>query len=176
MALHTLAHVLYEQARYTEAIERLRDAVRRYESCGDVFEAIRVRVVIGACYVRLGKTREGIRLLRASLDEARTGGHRRLEVLAWCNLGQAYFHQKDLRRAHHCFRESDALAIYNNENQSDLLFVNAYYEWKMALDAANPPREKITFGRLKALRSRLERRLPEVEAFDEFVERGPANA
>jgi len=176
MALHTLAHVLYEQARYGEAIERLREAVRRYENCGDVFESIRVRIVIGACYVRLGKTREGIRLLRASLDEARTGGHRRLEVLAWCNLGQAYFHQKDHKRAHHCFRESDALAIYNNENQSDLQFVNAYYEWKMASESTNPTREKITFGRLKALRSRLERRLPEVEAFDEFVERGRSHA
>ena len=176
MALHTLARVLYDQGRHTKAIERYREAAKLYVSCEELYESIRVRINIGACYVALGKSREGIRLLRTSLNEARAGHHRRLESFAWGNLGKAYFTLKDFKRARGCFRESDALAIYNNEKQPDLLFINAYHEWKMAGEEANPTREKIAFGRLKALRSNLERRLPEVEAFDDFVERGRSHA
>jgi hypothetical protein len=46
----------------------------------------------------------------------------------------------------------------------------------MAADQANPTREKIAFGRLKALRSSLERRFPEVDTFDAFVERRRSDA
>jgi len=94
----------------------------------------------------------------------------------WSALGEAYYRQTDHIRARKCFRESDALAVYNNEKQPDILFFNAYYEWTMAIEEQNPTREKIAFGRLKALRSSLERRFIEVEAFDEYVERGRYNA
>ncbi len=135
-----------------------------------------MRSNIGSCYVTLGKIREGIRLLRTALTEARNAGHRRLEAVAWGHLGKAYYDQKDPRRARACFRESDALAVYNNEKHPDLLFANAFYEWKMAVTEQNPTREKIAFGRLKVLRSSLERRLPEVEEFDHFVEGGRRHA
>ena len=45
-------------------------------------------------------------------------------------------------------------------------------EWKMAREDDNPTRAKIAFGRLRTLRSCLERKIPEVEAFDEYVEKG----
>jgi len=176
MALHTLAKGLYEQGRYASAVERYREAAKLYAGSNEKYEAIRIRINVGACYVCLGKVREGIRLLRNSLSEARAGNHRRLESFAWKSLGEAYYHRKDLQRARNCFRESDALAIFNDEKQTDILFSNAYYEWMMARNEQNPTREKIAFGRLKALRSSLERRLPEVEAFDEFVERGRSHA
>jgi hypothetical protein len=66
--------------------------------------------------------------------------------------------------------------MYNNEKHPAILFFNAYYEWKMAQESENPTRERIAFGRLKALRSTLERRSPEVAAFDDHVERGRADA
>ena len=66
--------------------------------------------------------------------------------------------------------------MYNNEKQTDILFLNAFYEWKMAAEEENPTREKIAFGRLKVLRSNLERKFPEVEIFDDFVERGRHHA
>jgi tetratricopeptide (TPR) repeat protein len=171
-ALHTLARVLHDQGRHAEAIEHYRAAVDLYTATGEDYEAICVRVNIGACYVGLGKTREGVRMLRASLAEARAGSHRRIEAFAWNRLGEAYYQGKDFRRARGCFRESDSLAIYNDEKQTDILFVNAFYEWKMAKDEDSPTRVKMAFGRMKALRSSLERRLPEIEEFDEFVERG----
>jgi hypothetical protein len=46
----------------------------------------------------------------------------------------------------------------------------------MAQQEENPTRAKIAFGRLKALRSSLERRFPEVEDFDSYVERGRVHA
>jgi len=176
MALHTLGRVSYDQGSNARAIERYREASNSYAKCNETYEAISVRLNIGLCYVNLGKAREGIRMLRASLAEAREGNHRRLVARTWSHLGEAYFRQNDPKRARACFRESDALAIYNNEKQTDILFVNAFYEWKMAADQDNPTRERIAFGRLKALRSDLERRTPEVEVFDEFVERGRNHA
>jgi tetratricopeptide (TPR) repeat protein len=176
MALHILGKVLYEQGRYRQAIERFRETAKLYENCGDHHEAVRVRVNIGANYVAMGKVREGIRLLRSALEEARSGGHRRQEALAWSHLGEAYYQLKDARRARGCFRESDTLAGQNRERHPDILFLNAFYEWKMARAEDNPTRTKIALGRLKVLRSTLERRFPEVEEFDGFVERRRAHA
>ena len=175
MALHTMADVLSEQGRYEDAVARSREAATIYAKCGEHFEAIRVRINLATYYVVLGKFREGIRLLQTTLHESRKGRHRRLESLTWSALGDAYFRSEDLRRARKCFRESDTLAVYNDEKQVDILFFNAFFEWKMARLEDNPTRAKIAFGRLKVLRTNLERRFPEVEAFDEFVERGKAH-
>jgi tetratricopeptide (TPR) repeat protein len=147
-----------------------------YQGCGETIEAIRVRLSIGSFYILLGKYREGIRLLREGLGEARSGAHRRLEALAWTNLGEAYYLQGDHPRATKCFRESNALAIHNNEKYPDILFHSAFYEWKMAAEIDNPTRARIAFGRLKVLRSSLERRFAEVDEFDEHVEGGRAHA
>lgn len=174
--LHTLARVLADRGQEAAAIERYREAVDHYERCGDQYEAIRVRINIGVCYVSMRKVREGVRLLRAALTDARAHGHRRLEAHVWTSLGEAYFRIDDPQRARTCFAESTAIAGNENEPQTDLLFVNAFYEWKMAGGENSPTREKIAFGRLKALRSSLEKRFPEVEAFDAYVERGRSDA
>jgi tetratricopeptide (TPR) repeat protein len=176
MALHILAKSLHEQGRYREAIERFRETALLYEACGDLHEATKVRVNIGADYVAMGKVREGIRLLRSALVEAHSRNHRRQEALAWSHFGEAYFQLKDVARARGCFRESDALAGQGQERHTDVLFLNAYYEWKMAEAEDNPTRSKIALGRLKVLRSTLERRFHEVEEFDRYVERRRANA
>ncbi len=176
MAKHTLARVLADQGRFAPAVDRYREAAQLYGNCGEAFEAIKVRIGIGTCYIDLGKTREGVRMLRSALADAKAAGHRRLQAFAWSSLGQAYYRQRDTDRACGCLRESDALALYNNEKQSDILFLNAYYEWKIAGDADNPTRERIAFGRLKALRSELERKFPEVEALDSYMERGCRHA
>jgi len=174
-ALHTLGRVLGERQQHLAAIERYREASALYDACGDRHEAVRVRINVGDCYVALGKTKEGIRLLRSALAEARTAGLRRIEAQAWSNLGEAHFRVGETAQAQSCLRQSDALAS-SPEKYPDVLFFNAYYEWKMACNEANPTREKIAFGRLKALRSSLERRFLEVEAFDAFVERRRNNA
>ena len=169
-ALHTLGRVLAQNKQHLAAIERYREAGSLYETCGEQHEAVRVRINVGDCYVALGKMKEGVRLLRSALADARTAGLRRLEAQAWSNLGEAHYRPSENDQAQSCFRQSDALAG-SPERYADILFFNAFYEWKMATDQGNPTREKIAFGRLKALRSSLENRFLEVEAFDTFVER-----
>jgi tetratricopeptide (TPR) repeat protein len=169
-ALHTLGRVLAQKKQHLAAIDRYREATALYESCGEQTEAIRIRINVGDCYVALGKMKEGVRLLRAALGDARSAGLRRMEAQAWSNLGEAHYRLGESDQAQSCFRQSDALAG-SPEKYADILFFNAFYEWKMAGSQGNPTREKIAFGRLKALRSSLERRLPEVDIFDSFVER-----
>jgi len=173
--LHTLGRVLAQKKQHLAAIDRYREAGSLYDTCDEKLEAIRVRINVGDCYVALGKTKEGIRLLRTALTEARAGGFRRLEAQAWSNLGEAHFRIGETEQAQSCLRQSDALAA-SPEKYPDVLFFNAYYEWKMASTAGNPTREKIAFGRLKALRSTLERRFHEVDDFDAHVERRRSNA
>jgi len=170
MSLHTMARVLAERGEHAEAISRFRQTAEIYARCGEQYEALRVRINIGTCYVNLGKRQEGARLLRSALSKARAGWHRRLEALAWSSLGEAHFRQSDFTRAGQCFNQSNALASFNRENQPDLLFLNAFYQWKMAANSGNPSRERMAFGRLRALRSKLERTFPEVRAFDQYVE------
>jgi tetratricopeptide (TPR) repeat protein len=176
MAVHILAQALYEQGRHSEAVERFREAAALYGSCGEAMEAIRVRINVGATYVAMGKVREGIRQLRSALDEAHAGGNRRLEAQAWSNLGVAYREIGEATRARSCFRESDTLAMLNEEKHPDILFINAYYDWKMAEAEDNPTRAKMALGRLKLLRSSLERRFPEAEDFDRCMERRRSDA
>jgi len=172
MALHTLARLLADRRRWEEAISRFREAMKIYASCGEEYETLRVRINIGSCYVARGKFREGTRLLRAGLQRARRTGHRRLAALSWSGLGEAYFRQKDHSRARQCLRESSTLAKFNNETQPDLLFFNAFYQWQIARESNHSSREKVSFGRLKVLRSRLERTFSEVREFDQFVKGG----
>ena len=174
-ALHTLGRVRAQRKQFAAAIEHYRDAGTLYDSCGDRNEAVRVRINVGDCYVAMGKMREGVRLLRTALAEAKSAGHRRLEAQAWSNLGEAHFRAGETSQAQTCLRQSDALAG-SPEKYPDILFFNAFYEWKMATEQSNPTREKIAFGRLKALRSSLEHRFAEVESFDAFVERRRSDA
>lgn len=175
-AVHTTGRILSQRRRFAEAIDRYREACRLYEAVGETPDILRTRINIGDCFVGMGKTREGIRLLRGALADARAAGFRRLEAQAWSNLGEAHYRQNEPAQAQGCFRQSDALSNTSHDRYADILFFNAYYEWKMAGEQGNPTREKIAFGRLKALRSSLERRIPEAEAFDQYVERGRDHA
>lgn len=173
---HTLGRVLADRRMPAEAVGRYREAAEIYARCGDAYEACRVRVNIGHCYVSLGKGREGARLLRVALDEAKAMGFRYIEAYACSCLGEAFYRQQEFSRAQGFFRQSDALAGSSEHRYADLLFLNAFYEWRMAGGQGNPTREKIAFGRMKALRTSLERRFAEVDTFDAYVERGRSDA
>jgi hypothetical protein len=67
--------------------------------------------------------------------------------------------------------DSDALASDAAQPYDDILFLNAFHQWTVARDEGQGTREKIAFGRLRHLRSRLERRFPEVDEFDRHVEK-----
>ena len=85
-------------------------------------------------------------------------------------LGEAYFVKRDFERARAALAEADSLASRSGESYYDILFCNEFLRWRMAQDEESGVREKIAFGRLRHLRSMLERKFPEVIEFDEYVE------
>ncbi len=172
MSLHCLGRIQADRLRWTEAIRSFLDAAKAYEGCNETYEMLRVRINVGSCYIAVGKYRQGGRLLQAALRQARSGEYRRLEAQCWSGLGEAFYRQGEHERAQRCLRESTALASFNEEEQPDLMFHNVFYQWRIAREGDNPSREKLAFGRLKALRSKLERTFPEVREFDGFVKRG----
>ena len=175
-AVHNLGFILAQNRNWNTAISRYREALDRYEKLGVTLEPLRIRINIGTCYVALGKHREGIRILRAALQESQNEGNVRLRARAWTNLGEAYHNTGNITRARHCFHESEAICNTPDRQYSDLLFVNAWYEWRMARADGNPTRARIALGRLKSLRSTIEKKFPEVVEFDSFIERGKSDA
>ncbi|MFQ5768481.1 MAG: hypothetical protein ACE5ID_10940, partial [Acidobacteriota bacterium] len=107
-------------------------------------------------------------LSHEALRVARQEGYRRVCALAVSEQMQAYFARGEYAKAKSCIREIDALAGAESEDERyiDLLFNSAFYLWQMAREEGNPIQEKIAFGRLKDLRSSLERSTAEVEKFD----------
>ncbi len=175
-AVHNLGFILAQNRNWNGAITRYREALERYERLGIDMEPARIRINIGTCFVAMGKHREGIRILRAGLEEAKNIGNIRLLARAWTNLGEAQYKIGNTTRASRCFRESEAICNTPDRQYSDLLFVNAWYEWKMAREDQNSTRARIAFGRLKSLRSTIEKKFPEVVGFDSFIERGRCDA
>jgi tetratricopeptide (TPR) repeat protein len=175
-ALHSLGFAYASRDDHAGAIDRYRQAAACYERLEETVEAARIRVNIGQSYVSLGKHREGIRLLRSALDECRALGSRRLQARCWTGLGEAYFRADDHASARKCVRASNTVIGSGSTDHADLLFVNAWYDWQIGRLSDNPTREKIAFGRLKMLRSHVEKRFPEVDAFDEFVSGGRDHA
>ena len=86
-------------------------------------------------------------------------------------LAEAWIGRADGARARQLLEESDALAARPDGYYHDILFLNAYHRWRMVRTEGNRTGERIAFGRLRHLRSLLQRRFPEVDEFDRHVER-----
>ncbi len=170
-SLHALGRIAYEDNDFRGALAYFRDAMRLYEQAGDNPGALSMRVHIGACHIALGRHKAGGKLVQEALRTARQAGLRRLCALAVSKLMESEYAQQNYERAKAYIREVDALAGSEVEEDRyvDLLFNSAFYLWEIARHEGNPIQEKIAFGRLKYLRSSLERTTPEVERFDAHI-------
>jgi transcriptional regulator with XRE-family HTH domain len=170
-SLHALGRIAYEDDDYKGALAYYRDALSLYEEVDDSYNVLLMKVQIGSTHVALSHFKVGVKLIVESLRVARQGGLRRICALALCELVQAEFAQKNYEKAKAHIREVDALAGSELEEDRylDLLFTSAYYLWEIARVEGNPIQEKIAFGRLKYLRSSLERTTAEVDRFDAFI-------
>jgi len=172
MALHGIGRIADESGRADEAISCFREALHLHEEAGNRHEALTLRANIGSQYIARGKDREGMRMVRQTIDEARAAGFRRQSAYAYSKLVEAYYRRGENDRVRKYARESDALAGSGQVKYVDILFLNAYYLWKIAVAEGNQVQERIAFGRLKYLRPSLERVSPEVTDFDSFIEKG----
>jgi len=170
--LHALARIASEEKRAEEGIDLYRQALRLYEEMNNRLEVLNVRAHLGCEYLSRGTVREGIRILTETLEEAKRAGYRRSVAYTYSMLAIGHFNRGDYARVKKYTRESDAVAGGGDVKYVDILFLNAYYLWKISRAEGNPAQERIAFGRLKYLRPSLERTFPEVADFDAFIEKG----
>jgi tetratricopeptide (TPR) repeat protein len=170
--LNTLGNIYHEENNVERALGYYRRALEVLESL-EGHDKIRVTLLtnLGGCLVDLSRYEEGVERLKEAYERAVSKGYRRTAALALTRLGEAHLARGDKSRAMEKFAESDALASRPDESYQDILFLNAYRRWETARSEGNSTREKIAFGRLRHLRSLLERKFPEVVAFDRYVER-----
>ncbi len=171
---HALGRIYQEREEMDAALEHYHAALQRYRDLGDDHEALKVKLNIGPLYAARGQFREGVRLLRDARDEARKLGHRWTVASAGAWLAETFFHKGDFINARKYLRESNAIASNGEVQYVDILFLNAFYLWKIALAENSQAEAKIAIGRMKYLRPNLEQNLPEVRNFDRFVEKGGA--
>ena len=170
--LNTLGNIAHDEDRpeiarehYSEALAILR------ESGGHGEMQATVLTNLGGCLVTLSSFEEGIDLLREAHTQARSAGYRRVAALSLSRLAEAFKQTGDYDESRETLNQSDALASRADDCYHDILFLNAFHRWVMAREEGHDTREKIAFGRLRHLRSLLQRRFAEVEEFDRHVEK-----
>jgi transcriptional regulator with XRE-family HTH domain len=170
--LNSLANVQHDEGDHAAALESYERALSLLAECEGHRELqSSVLTNLGGCLVSLRRDREGLATLREAHQKARQGGFRRIAALSLTRMAEAYVQAGDHDQARECLQQSDGLAGSPGDGYTDILFNNAFLRWTMAREEGNGTREKIAFGRLRHLRSMLQRRFPEVDQFDEHVAR-----
>lgn len=173
-ALHRIARTQFEQGDYDRALESFREARVRLESIASRHDLTLIRTNIGFCHAMAGKIDRGLRELGEALSVAQSEGFRRCAAYTLMYTGQVHLMRKDDRKAREYFEQSEMMAHGGEERYVDILFQTAFHLWELARSGGNQVQEKVYFGRLKFLRPQLDRRFPEVEKFDLFIENGKA--
>jgi len=171
-ALHRIGRLHFLDGEYDKALEGFRGARALLETTAGKYDLTLIRINIGFCQAMLGKVDRGVRELREALQVAGKEGFRRCSTYALLYLGQIHYAKQDLTKARDFFEEADLMAHGGEERFVDILFQTAYHLWEMAKASGNQVQEKVYFGRLKFLRSQLDRHFLEVEKFDQFIEMG----
>lgn len=169
--LNTLGNIFHDEGDFAAAAGHYRRALEVLDLLA-TREELRTTVLtnLGGCLVATGHYAEGVAKIREAHGKAIERGYRRVAALALTRLGEAQLQHGDSEAARASFAESDSLASRSDEAYHDILFLNAFRRWEIARREGNDTREKIAFGRLRHLRSFLERRFPEVDEFDRIVE------
>jgi tetratricopeptide (TPR) repeat protein len=170
--LNALGNIEHDEGRVAQAGDSYREALSVLEPLEGYYEMkATVMTNLGGCLVSTGHYDKGVAMLRAAQSRARQGGFRRVAALALTRLAEAHKLQGAFAEARERLGESDALASRVEGCFHDILFLNAFHRWQMVRDEGNSTGEKIAFGRLRHIRSLLQRRFPEVDEFDRHVER-----
>lgn len=171
-SLHCIARTHFAQGDYARAMESFREARGLLEGRASRHDLTLMRINIGFCHAMVGKVDRGLRELKEALQASTKEGYRRCSAYALLYLGQVHLIKEDLKKARDYFEEAELMAHGGEERYIDILFKTAYHMWDMARTSGNQIQEKVYFGRLKFLRSQLDRQFIEVEKFDQFIEQG----
>jgi len=171
-ALHRIGRLHFLDANYEMALQSFREARGLLEEKASRYDLTLIRINIGFCQAMTGRVERGIRELKEALQIAGKEGFRRCSTYALLYLGQIHLTKEEHARARDYFEEAELLAHGGEERFVDILFQTAYHLWEMARVSSNQVQEKVYFGRLKFLRSQLDRQFQEVEKFDQYIEQG----
>jgi transcriptional regulator with XRE-family HTH domain len=170
--LNSLGNILHDGGRPAEAVEHYREALAVLEELeGNLEMKTTVMTNLGGSLVATGQFDQGFATLRSARVKAQQNGFRRVAALAVTRMAEAWEQRGERARARELLSESDSLASRVEGSFHDILFLNAFHRWQMVREEKNSTGERIAFGRLRHLRSLLQRRFPEVDAFDRHVER-----
>lgn len=171
-ALHCIARTHFVQGQYEKAMENFREARTRLEGSASRHDLTLMRINVGFCQAMIGRTERGVRELKEALQVSSREGFRRCSAYALLYLGQIYASMADEKKARDHLEEAELMAHGGEERYVDILFQTAFHLWEMARAAHNQVQEKVYFGRLKFLRSQLDRHFMEVDRFDQYIETG----
>ncbi|MBI1951254.1 MAG: helix-turn-helix domain-containing protein [Acidobacteria bacterium] len=171
-ALHRIGRLHFLDGEHAQALDSFRGARTLLEDKASRYDLTLIRINIGFCQAMLGKVDRGVRELREALQVSGKEGYRRCSTYALLYLGQIHLAKQELAKARDFFEEAELMAHGGEERFVDILFQTAYHLWEMARLSGNQVQEKVYFGRLKFLRSQLDRHFLEVEKFDQFIEQG----
>lgn len=169
-ALNTLGNIA-EEDDPAAAIPHYERAQELFRQHGEDSVLLMVLTNLGGTLVKARRHDEGVQKLELAYLRAAAKGYRRIAALAQARLAEAWLERGMLQKAHQHLQESDALAGGPGEPYHDILFLNTFHRWSLARREGNTTRERLHFGRLRHLRSRLERKFAEVDEFDRHVER-----
>lgn len=171
-AHHALGHIYQDRGDHERALENHHEALEGYRTAGDEHGALKVKLNLGSIYAARGQHKQGCRLLQDAREEAKRLGHRWTVASAGAILAEIHYHRGDYETSRRHMRESNAIASNGDVQYTDILFLNAFYLWKIASAEGNSAETKIALGRLKYLRPNIEQNLPEVREFDRYMEKG----
>ncbi len=169
--LNTLGSILHDEGEYEDALPLFEEAVEaiRKDSAYPKLE-IAHRINLGGCQASLGHFEKAQHELQAAFAIAGDHSFRRLMALARTRIGEALFLAGKFAAVESPLAESDALVCAGSQTYDDIMFMNTFLRWKIARIESHGTKEKIAFGRLRHLRTQLERKFPEVLEFDRYVE------
>ncbi len=170
-ALHLLGRIASENNENGKAIIFYTDAKKIHEKLGNKHETINLDINIGSRLISSGRFKEGILTIKRAIKVSEEFGYQRITAFGLNKLAEAYFTKRDYKRAKNYINKSDARSETTDEKYVDIKFLNAFYTWKIAIEENDEIAQKLSFGRLKFHRKSLERRFPEVEEFDCYIER-----
>jgi transcriptional regulator with XRE-family HTH domain len=170
--LNSLGNILHDGGRPVEAVESYREALAILDELQGFLEMkTTVMTNLGGSLVAAGQFEQGLTMLRGARTKAQQNGFRRVAALVVTRMAEAWEQRGDRARSRELLSESDSLASRVEGSFHDILFLNAFHRWQMVREENNSTGERIAFGRLRHLRSLLQRRFPEVDEFDRHVER-----
>jgi tetratricopeptide (TPR) repeat protein len=174
-ALHAIGRTCFEEEQYERAAEFHAQALEMARETASGQEIVLLQANLGYSHVMLNRTEKGLREIREALALSRKENLRRGTAYCLRILGQVYFKDKKLGRAREYFEEAETVAHSGDSPYTDILFQSAFYLWEIARQEGNAVQEKVYFGRLRHLRSSLERHFDEVAQFDSYIDKGGRN-